>query len=116
MVEAYHDLHGEISTGERGAPRALAHVARRAEFSFWSAHKFPTRRRAIYWEISLRSVKGPDSGARNELIMGNGRRSRPANSGFSSRPLPLIGVRRVIVQCRAHDDDRAAPALAPGTG
>src|SRR6185437_2038808 len=36
--------------------------------------------------------------------------SRPANSGFSPRPLPIIGVRRVIVQCRAHDDDhRTAP-------
>ena len=29
-------------------------------------------------------------------------------------PLPIIGVRRVIMQCRAHDDDRAAPAVAPG--
>jgi hypothetical protein len=28
--------------------------------------------------------------------------------------LPIIGVRRVIVQCRAHDDDRAAPAVAHG--
>src|SRR6185437_11800620 len=36
--------------------------------------------------------------------------SRPANSGFSSRPLPLIGVRRGIVQCRGHDDaHRTAP-------
>src|ERR1700749_2574614 len=42
--------------------------------------------------------------------------TRPGNSGFSSRPLPIIGVRRVIMQCRAHDDDddRAAPAVAPG--
>ena len=30
------------------------------------------------------------------------------------RPLPVIGVWRVIMQCRAHDDDRAAPAVAPG--
>ena len=30
------------------------------------------------------------------------------------RPLPIIGVRRVVMQCRAHDDDdRAAPAVAP---
>src|SRR6201996_736485 len=29
--------------------------------------------------------------------------SRPANNGFSSRPLPIIGVRRVIMQSRAHD-------------
>ena len=36
------------------------------------------------------------------------------NSGFSSRPLPIIGVRRVIMQCRAHDDDRAAPAVTLG--
>jgi hypothetical protein len=36
--------------------------------------------------------------------------SRPANSGFSPRPLPIIGVRRAIMQCRAHDDDhRTAP-------
>src|ERR1700758_1163568 len=40
--------------------------------------------------------------------------TRPGNSGFSPRPLPLIGVRRVIMQCRAHDDDRAAPAVALG--
>src|ERR1700748_541764 len=31
----------------------------------------------------------------------------------SRGPLPLIGVRRVVMQCRAHDDDRAAPAVAP---
>jgi hypothetical protein len=28
--------------------------------------------------------------------------------------LPIIGVRRVIVQCRAHDDDRAPPAVDLG--
>src|SRR5579883_2946662 len=44
------------------------------------------------------------------------RDSRPDFRGVSSRPLPLIGVRRVIVQSRAHDDDRTAPALAPGDG
>ena len=48
--------------------------ARRADFSFWSTHKFPPRRRAIPWEISRRSVKGHDSGARSALMMGNGRR------------------------------------------
>jgi hypothetical protein len=37
--------------------------------------------------------------------------SRPANSGFSPRPLPIIGVRRVIVQCRAHDDAHRTAAL-----
>ena len=31
-----------------------------------------------------------------------------------AKPLPVIGVRRVIMQCRAHDDDHAAPAVAPG--
>src|ERR1700760_2685728 len=51
-----------------------ARCARRADFSFWSTQKFPTQRRAIPWEISLRNVKGRESGARNELIMGNGRR------------------------------------------
>src|SRR6185312_12040964 len=40
--------------------------------------------------------------------------SRPANNGFFPRPLPVIGVRHVIMQRRAHDDDRAAPAVAPG--
>src|ERR1700757_1763853 len=40
--------------------------------------------------------------------------SRPANNGFFPRPSPIIGVRPVILQCRAHDDDRAAPAIAPG--
>src|SRR5689334_12250940 len=30
------------------------------------------------------------------------------------RPLPIIGVRRAIMQCRAHDDDRAAPAVTVG--
>src|SRR5512146_2838787 len=42
--------------------------------------------------------------------------SRPANSGSSSQPLPVIGVRRAIVQGRAHDDDHAAPTVAPGPG
>ena len=52
----------------------LSHSAWRADFSFCSTHKFPTQWRAIPWEISLRNVKGPESGARRELIMGNGRR------------------------------------------
>src|SRR5215467_2417653 len=38
----------------------------------------------------------------------------PGNTAFFLRPLPVMGVRRVIMQCRAHDDDRAAPAVAPG--
>jgi hypothetical protein len=42
--------------------------------------------------------------------------TRLANSAFSRRPLPVIGVRRVIMQCRAHEDDSAAPALAPEPG
>jgi len=39
--------------------------------------------------------------------------SRPEDKGLSPRPLPLIGGRRVIMQYRAHDDVRAAPAVAP---
>src|SRR6478672_13822657 len=36
--------------------------------------------------------------------------SRPENSGFSPGPSPIIGVRRVIMQSRAHDDaHRTAP-------
>src|SRR5262249_44865189 len=89
-------------------------LLRRARtFSFWSRHKFPTRRRAIPWEISLRNVKGHESGARSELIMGNGRRSEARKQQLFPQPLPLIGVRRELMQCRAHDDDRAAPALGP---
>src|SRR6185312_12709778 len=52
-------------------------------FFFWSTHKFPTRQRAIPWEISLRNGKGRESGARSALIMGNGRRFEARNSGFS---------------------------------
>src|SRR6185312_6780785 len=82
--------------------------------SLWSTQKFPTRRRAIPWEISLRNVKGPESGARNELTMGNGRRFEARKQRRFPRPLPVIGVRHVIMQSRAHDDDRAAPAIAAG--
>ena len=83
---------------------------RRADFSFWPTHKFPTRRRAIPWEISLRTVKGPESGARSELIMGNGRRFEARKQRLFPRPLPIIGVRRLIVQSRAHDlPHRTAP-------
>src|SRR5579871_3686206 len=86
-----------------------------ADFSFWSTQKFPTRWRAIPWEIPRRNVEGPDSDARSELVMGNGRRFEARKPQLSPRPLPLIGVRRVIMQCRAHDDDdRAAPAVATG--
>ena len=46
--------------------------------------------------------------------MGNGRRFEARKQRLFPRPLPIIGVRRVIMQCRAHDDDRAAPAVAPG--
>src|SRR5579883_490584 len=71
-------------------------------FSFCSKRKFPAQRRAIPLEISLRSAKGHELGARNELIMGNDWRLEARNSGFSARPLPVIGVRRVIMQTRAH--------------
>ena len=84
------------------------------DFSFRSTHKFRTRRRAIPWEISLRNVKGHDSGARSELIMGNGRRFEARKQRLFPRPSPGIGVRRMIMQCRAHDDDRAAPAVTVG--
>ena len=51
----------------------MRHFARRADFSFWSSQNFPPPQRAIPWEISLRSAKGHESGARNEVITGNGR-------------------------------------------
>ena len=86
------------------------HSAWRADFSFWPTHKFPTRRRAIPWEISLRTVKGPESGARSELIMGDGRRFEARKRRLFPRPLPVIGVRRAIMQSRAHDlPHRTAP-------
>ena len=40
--------------------------------------------------------------------------SRPANSGFSPGPLPVIGVRRAILQSRAHDDAHRTLATARG--
>jgi hypothetical protein len=43
-------------------------------FFFWVDTQIPTQRRAISWEISLRNVKGHESDARSELVMGNGRR------------------------------------------
>jgi hypothetical protein len=58
-------LSGVVIAGD-----ASLRLARR--FSFWSTDKFPTRRRAIPWEISLRNVKGHESGARRALVMGNG--------------------------------------------
>ena len=98
-----------------GVVAGSAPLRQARRFSFWPTHEFPTRRRAISWEISLRSVKGHETGARSELIMGNGRRFEARKQPLSPRPLPIIGVRRGIMQCRAHDvDDRAAPAVAPG--
>ena len=47
-------------------------LARR--FFLWPTDKFPTRRQEIPSGISRRNVKGPESGTRNELIMGNGYR------------------------------------------
>src|SRR6185503_4954442 len=85
---------------------------RTAPFLFWSTHKFSMRRRAIPWEISRRTVKGPESGAHNELIAGNGPRFCRVFAGISREPMPVIGIRRVIMQCREHDDDRAAPVVA----
>src|SRR5579871_707348 len=42
--------------------------------------------------------------------MGIGRCIPPSNAGPWPEPLPRIGVRLVIMQCRAHDDDhRTAP-------
>ena len=100
--------------GERRGRRWKRPFVWRADFSFWSTRRFPTRRRAIPGEISLRNVKGPESGARSELVMGNGRRFEARKQRLFPRPLPIIGVRRAIVQCRAHDDDRAPPAVALG--
>jgi hypothetical protein len=82
---------------------------------FWSTHKFPTQRRAIPWEISLRNVKGHESGARSELTMGNGWLLGARKQRLFPRPLPIIGVRRVIMQCRAHDNaHRTAPLKRGG--
>ena len=53
-----------------------------AQFFVLVDPQFPTRRRAIPSEIPLRNVKGPESDARNELIVGNGGASRVGNSGF----------------------------------
>ena len=79
-------------------------------FSFWPTDKFPPRQRAIPWEISRRSVKGHDSAARSALIVGNGRQFEARKQRLFPRPLPIIGVRRAIMQCRAHDDaHRTAP-------
>ena len=97
-----------------GSVAGSARLRQARRFFFWSTDKFPTGRRAIPWEISLRSVKGYESGARNERTMGNGRRFEARKQRLFPRPLPVIVVRRVIVQCRAHDDDRAAPAVTPG--
>jgi hypothetical protein len=83
-----------------------------SRFSFWSIDKFPARRRAIHWEILLRRVKGHDSGARVELIMGHGRRFEARRQRLFPEPLPVIGVRRGIVQNRAHDDSHRT-ALFP---
>src|SRR5690348_1064137 len=101
-------------SGERHGRRWKRATSPGAQSFLFGRHNFPTRRRAISWEISRRNVKGHDSGVRNELMMGNGRRFEARKQRLFLRPLPIIGVRRVIMQCRAHDDDRAAPAVAPG--
>src|SRR3954452_20295152 len=46
--------------------------------------------------------------------MGNGPAFCRVFAGIFREPMPIIGVRRAIMQCRGHDDDRAAPALALG--
>ena len=56
------------------------------------------------------TVKGHDSGAGDELITGNGPPFCRVFAGIFREPMPRIGVRRAIMQCRAHDNDRAAPA------
>src|SRR3954468_23371770 len=48
--------------------------------------------------------------------MGNGPPFCRVFAGILLEPMPIIGVRRAIMQCRGHDDDRAAPALAVGPG
>ena len=88
-----------------------AHFDQACRFSFRPIRtNFQRGREQFAWEISLHNVEDHESGARDELIMGNGRRSRGLESGIFPEPLPVIGVRRVIMQCRAHDEaDRAAP-------
>src|SRR3954465_8946803 len=47
--------------------------------------------------------------------MGNGPAENPRFSHGTPQPLPIIGVRRLTMQSRAHDDDdRAAPAVPLG--
>ena len=67
-----------------------------ADYSFWSTDKFPTRRRAIPWEISLQPSKGHDSGGRRELIMGNGPR-------FEARKQRLFPSAIAHNRCSARD-------------
>jgi hypothetical protein len=74
------------------------HFAWRADFSLWSTHKFPTRRRAIPWEISIPNVKGYESGVRNELIMGNGRQFEARKQRLSP---PAIAHNRCSARDRA---------------
>ena len=57
-----------------GGPAAILSAVGLGIFLFWPTRKFPPRRRAVPREISRRSVKGADSGARSALVMGNGRR------------------------------------------
>jgi hypothetical protein len=61
-------------------------------FSFLGDRKFPAGQSAISWEISTPSVEGAESGARDESMMGNGRRFEARKGRLFPRPLPIIGV------------------------
>ncbi|MGE5149247.1 MAG: hypothetical protein ACM3II_03920, partial [Rhodospirillaceae bacterium] len=67
-------------------------------FSFWSTQKFPTRRRAIPWEISLRNAKGHESSACNALTLGNGWRFEARKQRLF---LPAIALNRCSARDRA---------------
>src|SRR5690349_14255685 len=70
-------LRAPVETTQRlidEARRGSAPLRQARRFFFWPIHKFPTQRRAIPWEISLRNVEGHESGALQRALMGNGRR------------------------------------------
>src|SRR5262249_36679694 len=72
---------------------------------------FPRVEARFSWRISNASLKGSEFCTRAASIMGNGPRFDAANSGLFPRPLPIIGVRRAMAQCGAHDDHCAQPAV-----
>jgi hypothetical protein len=65
-------------------------------FFFVVETQISKRARAIPWEISLRNVEGPESGARRELNMGNGGR-------FEARKQRLFPSAIALNRCSARD-------------